>query len=72
MRLWCRGVSLAGESAARVQIPHTNKHMVMRMPKEVVDAVLAIVRTGKEAVVKKERDKWVVVENGRRLVYREK
>ena len=42
------------------------------MPQEVVDTILAIVRTGKEAVVKQERGKWIVVENGRRVVYREK
>lgn len=42
------------------------------MPREVVEAVLAIVQTGKEAVVKQEHGKWVVVENGRRLIYREK
>lgn len=42
------------------------------MPKEVVETILAIVKTGKEAVVKQEHGKWIVVENGRRLVYREK
>ena len=38
------------------------------MPKEVVEAVEAIMATGKEAIVKKERGKWVVLENGKRLV----
>ena len=60
------GTSSAGEDPAQIE------NMVMKMPREVVDAVLAIVKTGKEAVVKKEHDKWIVVENGRRLVYREK
>ena len=42
------------------------------MPKEVLEAVLAIVRTGKEAIVKQEHGKWVVIENGRRMIYKEK
>ena len=37
----------------------------------LVDAVIAIVRTGKEAIVKKEHGRWVVIENGRRMVYKE-
>ena len=41
------------------------------MPKEVLDAVERIVAAGKEAIVKKERGKWVVLENGKRLVYKE-
>ena len=41
------------------------------MPKEVVEAVGAIMATGKEAIVKKERGKWVVLENGKRIVYKE-
>ena len=41
------------------------------MPKPVIEAVLAIVRTGKEAIVKKEHGKWIVIENGRHIVYRE-
>jgi len=41
------------------------------MPKEVVEAVEAIMATGKEAIVKKERGKWVVLENGKRIVYKE-
>ena len=31
------------------------------MPKEVLDAVERIVAVGKEAIVKKERGKWVVL-----------
>ena len=34
------------------------------MPKEVLDAIAAIVRT--------EHGKWLVIENGRRMVYKEK
>ena len=41
------------------------------MPKEVIDAIEAIVATGKDVLVKKERGKWVVLENCRRLVYKE-
>ncbi len=41
------------------------------MPKEVLDAVERIVAVGKEAIVKKERGKWVVLEQGKRLVYKE-
>ena len=41
------------------------------MPKEVLDAVERIVAVGKEAIVKKERGKWVVLENDKRLVYKE-
>ena len=41
------------------------------IPKEVLDAIERIVAVGKEAIVKKERGKWVVLENGKRLVYKE-
>lgn len=41
------------------------------MPKEVLEAVERIVAVGKEAIVKKERGKWVVIENGRHIIYRE-
>ena len=41
------------------------------MPKEVVDAILAIVMTGKQAIVKKEYGHWVVVEVIRRVTYNE-
>jgi hypothetical protein len=41
------------------------------MPKAVIDAVHRIVALGKEAIVKKERGKWVVLEQGKRLVYKE-
>ena len=41
------------------------------MPEEVLKAVERIVAVGKEAIVKKERGKWVVLENGKRLIYKE-
>ena len=41
------------------------------MPKEVLEAVERIVAVGKEAIVKKERGTWVVLEQGKRLVYKE-
>ena len=41
------------------------------IPQEVLDAVERIVAVGKEAIVKKERGKWVVLENGKRLVDKE-
>lgn len=41
------------------------------IPKEAIDAVERIVAVGKEAIVKKERGKWVVLENSKRLVYKE-
>lgn len=41
------------------------------MPKPVIEAVEAVIKTGKDAIVKKERGKWVVLESGRRLVYKE-
>lgn len=42
------------------------------MPGEVVQAILSIIAVGKEAIVRRERGKWVVLESGRRLVYKEK
>ena len=42
------------------------------MPQEVINAVVQIVAIGKEAIVRREKGKWVVLENGRRLVYKEK
>ena len=41
------------------------------VPKEVLEAVERVVALGKEAIVRKERGKWVVVENNRRVVYKE-
>ena len=41
------------------------------MPKEVIEAVEVVVKTGKEVIVRREKGKWVVLESGRRLVYKE-
>ena len=41
------------------------------IPKQVVEAVEAVIATGREAIVRKEKGKWVVLENGRRIVYKE-
>ncbi len=42
------------------------------IPKEVLEAVERLAALGKEAIVKKESGKWVVVESNRRVIYREK
>ena len=42
------------------------------IPREVIDAIEAVIACGKEVIVRKEKGKWVVLENGRRLVYKEK
>ena len=44
----------------------------MSMPQEVINAIVSIIAVGKEAIVRIEKGKWVVLENGRRLVYKEK
>lgn len=41
------------------------------VPKEVLEAVERVVALGKEAIVKKEKGKWIVIENNRRVVFRE-
>lgn len=41
------------------------------IPEEVLAAIEEIVASGREAIAKKERGKWVVLENNRRLVYKE-
>lgn len=41
------------------------------MPREVIDAIEAVIACSKEVVVRKERGKWVVLENDRKLVYKE-
>jgi len=41
------------------------------IPKEVLEAVEAVIKTGKEVIVRKEKGKWVVLESGRRLVYKQ-
>jgi hypothetical protein len=42
------------------------------IPRDVLEAIEAIIACGKEVIVKKERGKWIVIENGRRVIYREK
>lgn len=42
------------------------------IPRDVLDAIEAVVACGKEAIVKKERGKWIVIENSRRVIYKEK
>ena len=41
------------------------------IPKEVLEAVEVVIAAGKEVIVRKEPGKWVVLESGRRLVYKE-
>ena len=41
------------------------------IPREVVEAIEAVIACGKEVIVRKEKGKWVVLESGRRLVYKE-
>ena len=42
-----------------------------KIPKEVTEAAEAVIACGKEVILRKERGKWVVVENNRRVVYKE-
>ena len=48
-----------------------NESGAIGVPKEVLEAVERVVALGKEAIVRKERGKWVVVENNRRVVFKE-
>ena len=41
------------------------------MPQEVINAIIRVIAIGKEAIVRREKGKWVVLENGRRLIYKE-
>ena len=41
------------------------------IPRDVLNAVEAVIACGKEVILRKEKGKWVVLENGRRLVYKE-
>jgi len=41
------------------------------IPDDVIKVIEAIAATGKDVLVKKEKGKWVVLENCRRLVYKE-
>jgi len=44
---------------------------VNKMPREVVEAAEAVVACRKDVIIRKERGLWVVIENGRRVVYKE-
>lgn len=41
------------------------------IPKEALEAAEAVIACGKEVIIRRERGKWVVLENHRRLVYKE-
>ena len=41
------------------------------IPQAAIEAAEAVIACGKECILRKERGKWVVLENGRRLVYKE-
>jgi hypothetical protein len=58
----------AGHLAERRAQGNEGDHMI---PSEVVAAIKRILAQGKEAIVKKERGKWVVLENSKHLVYKE-
>lgn len=42
-----------------------------KIPQEAIEAAEAVIACGKEVIIRKERGKWVVLENHRRLVYKE-
>lgn len=41
------------------------------IPREALEAAEAVIACGKEVIIRRERGKWVVLENHRRLVYKE-
>lgn len=41
------------------------------IPKEAIDIIETLVAAGKDVLVKKEQGRWVVLENKRRLVYKQ-
>ena len=61
-----------GERKQRRENRLINEDRGTVMPHGVIEAINAIVATGKEAIVKQEHGKWLVLENGRRIIYREK
>ena len=61
-----------GERKQRRENRLINEDRGTVMPQGVIEAINAIVATGKEAIVKQEHGKWLVLENGRRIIYREK
>ncbi len=44
---------------------------VHSIPREAIEAAEAAIALGKEVILRKERGKWVVLENGKRIVYKE-
>jgi len=44
---------------------------VHSIPKEAIEAAEAAIALGKEVILRKERGKWVVLENHRRIIYKE-
>lgn len=46
----------------------TEQHKIPREALEVAEAAIAC---GKEVIIRRERGKWVVLENHRRIIYKE-
>lgn len=44
---------------------------VNQIPREALEAAEAAIALGKEVIIRKERGKWVVLENHRRIIYKE-
>lgn len=42
-----------------------------KVPDEVLSAAEGVIAKGREVIIRKEKGKWVVLESGRRLVYKE-
>ncbi len=42
-----------------------------QIPREALEAAEAAIALGKEVIIRKERGKWVVLENHRRIIYKE-
>ena len=41
------------------------------LPKQAINAIVTVIQSGKEAIVRKENGKWVVLAGMRKLVYKE-
>ena len=42
-----------------------------KIPREALDVAEAAIACGKEVIIRRERGKWVVLENHRRIIYKE-
>jgi len=42
-----------------------------KIPKEALEVAEAAIACGKEVIIRRERGKWVVLENHRRIIYKE-